>query len=67
MIPLRRLVHKEGLHFACPLFYCLAPGISDFHIFMVLRTYFYIFIKNVRVLLTITHHLDKLKWLKKVT
>lgn len=54
MIHSRRLVHKEDLHTASPLF----------HIFIVLRTYFHIFIKIVRVLLTITHHLVKLKWLK---
>ena len=35
-----------------------------FRIFIVSRTYFHIFIKIVRVLLTITHHLVKLRWLK---
>lgn len=56
MIHSRRLVHKEGLLIASPLFYIC--------IFIVSRTYFHIFIKIVRVLLTITHHLVKLRWLK---
>lgn len=44
MIHLRRLVHKEGLHFACPLFYCLASGASAFLIFIFSWFYEHIFI-----------------------